>query len=91
MAERGLSGEAHEDVEPGRDDGEESHRYDDVEVIGVGSEEGDDGGRHGEGGPAEPVAHTRLEGFSPSNPHGLTTRTRITRPNPTISRARVET
>ena len=91
MAERGLSGEAYEDVEPGRDDGEKSHRDDDVEVIGVGGEEGDDAGRDGEGGPAEPGGHTRLEGFSPSNPHGLTTRTRITRPNPTISRARVET
>ena len=53
MAERGLAGEAHEHVEPGRDDGQESDRYGDVEVVGVGGDRsGTSGGRRRRGRPS---------------------------------------
>ena len=90
VAERGLAGEAHQHVEPGRHDCQEPDGHGDVEVVRVGREERNDRGRRGEGGPAQPVHHTRLEGLSPRSPHGLMTSTRITSPKPTISRARVE-
>ncbi len=90
VAERGLAGQAHEHVEPGGHDRQEPDRDGDVEVVGVGGQERHDGCRRREDGPAQPVPHTRLDGFSPSSPQGLATSTRITRPKPTISRARVE-